>query len=151
MCATGEVGKAPCLLICETALADEITTIGPDQPSNAPYVRGLVARLGKGFFSRGICATAFSCDKKYVAAVSCDDNHCMGVWSVATGELLANMVTGSGVPPQIRTLAWSPGSYQDTGYQQRPREVPCDMLVTGGEPIICAFGPSTTQQAGYRC
>ena len=97
-------------------------------------MRGLVARLGKGFFSRGICATAFSCDKKYVAAVSCDDKHCMGVWAIATGELLANMVTGSGVPPQIRTLTWSPGSYQDTGFINKMHEEEvCDMLVTGGE------------------
>ncbi len=138
--ASGEVGKAPCLLIWETALADEITTVGPEQPADAPYVRGLVARLGRGFFSRGICAAAFSFDKKYVAAVSCDDKHCMGVWCVATGELLANMVTGSGVPPQIRTLAWSPGSYQDTGFiNKEHEEVPCDMLVTGGEHNYLRF------------
>jgi WD40 repeat protein len=138
--ASGQVGAQPELLVWETVLADNVTTPGPEYPASAPYVRGLVARLGRRFFARGVCAAAFSCDNKFVAAVSCDDKHELGVWAVGTGELMGSMVTVAGVPPQIKTLRWSPSSYQDTTFiNKEHEEVPCDLLVTGGDHNYLRF------------
>ena len=40
----------------------------------------LIISIGKGFFSRSVCAAAFSSDDLYLAAIGCDDHHSMGIW-----------------------------------------------------------------------
>ena len=137
--ASGQIGKSPCVLVWETALQAEVHTAGPQ--SNAPDTpTGLVARIGRGWFQSGVCATSFSCDNKYVAAIGCDDKHNMGVWAVCNGELLANIPTAPGIPPQIRSLKWSPGSFQDTAFISAEHEQSqCDMIVTCGEHNFLRF------------
>jgi hypothetical protein len=39
---------------------------------------GLLLRVGKGFFQRGVCACAFTSDAVYVSAAGCDDKHTIG-------------------------------------------------------------------------
>jgi len=137
--ASGQMGKNPFVLIWETALLPEVHTQGPHSNLEGTPV-GLVGRIGKGWFVAGVCATAFSCDNKYLAAIGCDDKHDMGVWSVFNGDLLANIPTAPGIPPQIRSLKWSPISYQNTGFINREHEQSqCDMIVTGGEHNFLRF------------
>ena len=101
---------------------------------------GLVARIGKGFFSRGVCAAAFSHDNAYVVAVGCDDKHDMGIWSLFSGELQASFPTAPGIPPQIRALSFSPMGHQDTGFVDRSHEdADCDMICTAGEHNFLRF------------
>ena len=40
--------------------------------------RGLIIRIGKGFFERGVCACDFSGERTYVCAIGCDDKHSIG-------------------------------------------------------------------------
>lgn len=42
----------------------------------------LVVTIGKGFFSRSVCAVSFSSDDTYLACIGCDDHHSMGIWYV---------------------------------------------------------------------
>eukprot|EP00605_Chrysophyceae_sp_TOSAG23-4_P002101 GSChrysophyteH1.ASY1.ANO1.2327.1 assembled CDS len=137
--ASGQMGKNPFVMIWETALEREVYTPGPHANlENTPV--GLVARIGRGWFARGVCATCFSADNKFLCAISCDDKHDMGVWSVFNGELLANIPTAPGIPPQVRCLKWSPSSFQDTGFINKDHaESDCDLIVTGGEHNFLRF------------
>ena len=94
--------------------------------------RGLLARLGRGFFSRCVVACAFSGDCAYVCAIGGDDKHDMGVWALASGEMLANMPTANGIPPQIKAVAWAPESYQQTTHISADHVGICDTLATVG-------------------
>ncbi len=137
--ASGQLGKTPEVLVWETALNAQVSTLGNCiDLVNQPV--GLVTRVGKGFFERGVCATAFSHDARFICAIGCDDKHDMGIWDVSAGDLLANMVTAQGVPPQIKSLSWSPSSYQDTSFIEKGHEeCDCDLIVTGGDHNYLRF------------
>jgi hypothetical protein len=54
-----------------------------NRPVPSPYCDpdcspGLLLRVGKGFFQRGVCACAFTSDAVYVSAAGCDDKHMIG-------------------------------------------------------------------------
>ena len=109
-----------------------------DQP--LPNPKGLLARIGRGFFSRCVVAVGFSCDGAFVSAIGGDDKHAMGVWAVSTGDLLCSMPTANGIPPQIKSLSWSPASGQDTSFiAQDHLDFDCDLLVTTGEASNIKF------------
>jgi WD40 repeat protein len=117
LAATGQIGRAPEVLVWST-----------EQPEAAP-----THRLGKGFFSRGVCAVEFTFDAQYLAAVSCDDKHTIGVWHLGSGQLLVEAPGANGVPPQIKCMKFSP-SLVPTGFINREHgNTACDMLVTCGE------------------
>jgi WD40 repeat protein len=92
-CATGQVGRSPVVLLW--ALSGAFNGIAPQV-------------VGKGFFERAVNAVGFSHDSRYLHAIGCDDKHQMGIWDVATLELLTTVSVTNGVPPQIKASFWSP-------------------------------------------
>ena len=82
-----------------SSAASDLASVAADQAGRS--IPGLVARLGKGFFSRGVCALQFTFDSQYLVAVSCDDRHSMGVFELPAGRLVCSAQGGAGVPPQV--------------------------------------------------
>ncbi len=155
LCATGQVSRRPVVLVWRTDLNSNTSEgsgygvfKGPgsgtrtgtrtgtgtderrcvDESGDTP---GLVQRIGEGFFQRGIDAVQFSYDNKFLVAIGCDDHHTLGVFLVSTGELCCDATTANGSPPQIYSLAWSPGQ-QSTEYITRDHDGECDVFVTAG-------------------
>jgi hypothetical protein len=102
----------------------KIATIGYVTETVSDPKPGQDATQEKPFFDRAICAVAFSTDSKAVIGIGCDDRHTMGVFSIATGELLAKAETQNGVPIQIFSLV--------TGHvpDQKPKDI---HMVTCGQ------------------
>ena len=164
--ASGQMGHSPEVLWWETALDPEspnwigrgAVTVGEDDfayedglirqlPDVSLPALGLVARLGAGCFSRGVCAVNFSGDSKFICGVGCDDKHTMGIWFAATGVLLAQCPTGNGIPPQIRGIKWSPVSGQDTSFITEDHSADARPQRRGAAPpsstdchVICTVG-----------
>ena len=67
-----------------------------------------IKRLGSGFFQKGICATCFSHDNRYICAIDCDDHHSLGIWDIESEELIIQSNACHGIPPQVTSLLWSP-------------------------------------------
>lgn len=90
-----------------------------------------VKEIGKGFFSRAVCAATFSHDTAYVCAAGCDDKHSMGVWDVHTGLLVCETTLCNGIPPQIRSLVCAP-DLQYTAFINSKHDGLNDCFVTSG-------------------
>lgn len=54
----------------------------------------------------------------------------MGVFDLLTGDRILETSTQNGIPPQIKTMMWSP-SQQFTQYISKDHGGLCDLLVTG--------------------
>jgi hypothetical protein len=131
------MGKEPEVCIWESSLLPNLNEYGEETSKGG--IVGLVLKIGKGFFNRGVCAVAFSNDTKYISAIGCDDKHSMGIWSLSTGELISEMATQNGIPPQIKSLSWAPTNepqlldYITKGHQD-PQSGPqeSNLMVTSG-------------------
>jgi hypothetical protein len=88
LAATGQMGRAPEVFVWSTT-----------QPHEPP-----IHRLGKGFFQRGVCGVEFTFDCVYLAAISCDDHHTIGIWHLESGQMLASAQGANGIPPQVYTF-----------------------------------------------
>jgi hypothetical protein len=80
--ATGQMGRTPFICVWDCSCLSS-----PHQQSrfNHPYPvsdTGLISRIGKGFFQRGVCAVCFSYDGKFLCGIGCDDHHTLGIWEV---------------------------------------------------------------------
>lgn len=118
MAATGSCGSHELLLVHVWSTA-------------SPH-KGPIMTLGKGFFQRFISAVAFSCDGKYLSAIGADDSHTMGIWSIATGQLVHTTTCQHGLPPQIKNMVWSPEQHY-TDYITKTHSGVCDIICTVGE------------------
>ena len=125
LAASGQVGRGPEVLVWATALCPEAT--GPSDPP------GLVARLGKGFFERGVCGVEFAPDNRYLCAISCDEKHTMGVWTLPSAALVASMSAANGVPPQVKCICWAPRAHNN-GF------ISADHASDEGTDLICTVG-----------
>jgi len=124
LAASGSVGRKPCVYVWKTESNREVYgDLGNDC---------LVATLGQGFFDRSVCAVTFSFDSKYVAAVSCDDKHRIGIFQVSSGLLIRDSVCQNGLPPQIHDISWAPAQ-QFAGYINKESSGMCDVFCTVGE------------------
>lgn len=105
-----------------------------------------------GYFSRSVNAICFSSDNSILFAIGCDDHHRMGVFDIATGELLIETSIQNGLPPQITSLICAPTrSYTD--YITRQHTGYCDLFATAGDhhmrlwsfrrPVAQPFSPSS--------
>jgi hypothetical protein len=139
MIATGQMGKSPEVFVWESCLSPYIPSDDDGPVSSSRSLNGLICRIGKGFFSRGVNAAAFSFDSVYLCAIGCDDRHEMGIWALATGQLVTSCPSASGVPPQITMLRWGPG-------QQNTEHICSDHAAAGGGggggdcDILCTAG-----------
>lgn len=120
--ASGECGKSPVLLIWTYAFN---TRGGCDI--------ALVSTIGKRFFQRMVVSVALSFDGAFVAAVSGDDHHTLGVWDVRSGALCVETACQNGIPPQIRGLCWAPSRVTTEWISSSDNPGPCDLLCTVGE------------------
>ena len=94
-----------------------------------------VKEIGKGFFSRAVCAATFTHDTAYVCAVGCDDKHSMGIWDVHSGVLICETTLCNGIPPQIRSLVAAP-DFQFTAYVNSKHDGLNDCFVTSGRRCV---------------
>lgn len=101
--ASGQMGKSPHVCLWET------------WPTGESMHCHLITRIGEGFFQRGVCSVQFSPDVKYVLGISCDDKHSIGIWNLS-GQMIAEHVAHSGIPPAVRDVVWSRVSNQDISY-----------------------------------
>ena len=88
--ATGQMGKKPWVNVWDLETAS------------------LVGKLGEGFFARLVCCIAISPDGKKLVAVSGDDHHMLGIWSLITLTLEAELPAQNGPPPQVVSIRWLP-------------------------------------------
>lgn len=129
MAATGAVGRRPYVLVWSTDLGESMPDAAIQRDPSWPAE--LLQECGRGFFVRAINAVSISYDSKLVCAIGCDDHHTLGVFSILTGERVAEATAANGAPPQISTLLWSPGS-QSTEFITREHDGECDVLVSAG-------------------
>jgi hypothetical protein len=92
LCSPGQMGKKPFVILWDVASGSE------------------VCRVGQGFYQRLVCCLALSPDGTRLAGVSGDDHHMLGIWDVASKELLAEMGAQNGPPTQVLALLWLPPS-----------------------------------------
>lgn len=95
LCATGQMGKAPCVHVWQVD------------------TRKCLYIIGKGMLERAICAIGFSHDASYIAAIGSDNHHLLTVWDISRGPKLKPTLVGTsacqnGKPPQISSLFFSP-------------------------------------------
>lgn len=81
---------------------------------------------------RGVCAVEFSWDARLIVAVSCDDNHMMGIFEVASGQKMSEVAAQHGLPPQIKWIAFCPAQ-QHSEFVTREHAGLCDLFATAGE------------------
>ena len=105
------------------------------------------------FYERSVCAAAFSPDGQLLIAVGCDDQHTIGVWKWAKGQLLCKSPGLRADPPGVHQLAIAPlwgGWRNDAATQLRVwSEEQSLMLVTvgtGNAPKFWSLLPPQTQQ-----
>jgi hypothetical protein len=99
-----------------------------------------------GFFLRSVNALCFSADNFLLIAVGCDDRHCMGIFEVATGELLIESSIQHGLPPQIAALVSMPTRCRSDYITRQHSEI-CDVFATAGDHHLrlWSFRRPTTQ------
>lgn len=122
--ATGQMGKSPMVHIWATDL--------PPSQSKRP-----INTISNNFFSRGVCALAFSYDNKYIVCIGCDDNHAMGIFDTSTTALILESPAQNGIPPQIKWIDYCAGQ-QHTEYIIREHAGLCNLFATAG--MILIFG-----------
>jgi len=136
MAASCQLGKENMLIVWDLAgnYDDDLGTfaikrkIGYVTETVSDPKPGQDATQEKPFFDRAICAVAFTTDNKNVIGIGCDDRHTMGVFSIATGELLAKAETQNGVPIQIFSLV--------TGLVPGQKDKDCHMVTCGQKKHI---------------
>ncbi len=116
--ATGQMGKSPMVHLWAT-------DISPGQ-SKRP-----INTIHNNFFSRGVCALAFSYDNKYIVCIGCDDKHAMGIFDTSTTALIIEAPAQNGIPPQIKWMDYCAGQ-QHTEYITREHAGLCDLFATAG-------------------
>lgn len=130
--ATGQTGKKPFVLIWDSVYCTTNGEFCGDHGYQVSHSSGLVTKIGDGFFLRGVCAVSFSFDVTYVCAISCDDNHTLGIWDIETKTMVLTSPCHSGVPPQIKSLKWCPAP-QYAAYISKEAKGLCDVFCTAGE------------------
>ena len=101
--ASGQSGSKPYFLLWSAEDGKPRTWTYQKDDSRLHRMRlGPVVPLG----APSVLAIAFSPDEKFVAAVGADGEHMMGIWSVATGELVIEKSATRSTPPGIAGLVW---------------------------------------------
>lgn len=129
LAATGEAGRAPVIHVWSAVCA---AAGGSGGGSGASNERPSLACLGKGVFSRGICALAFTYDATHVIGIGCDDAHTLAVLSVKTGACVATAGCLHGLPPAVKCLRSCPVPLY-TEFVTKAHQGLCDVFVTAGE------------------
>jgi WD40 repeat protein len=96
---TGQAGTNPYCCVWDLGTCDEL------------------ARFGEGDYSLQIAALCFSRDSRYIVVVGADNHHKLGVWEWQSRDgmpdLIAEMASHNGTPPQVFGVAWSPAPEKD--------------------------------------
>jgi WD40 repeat protein len=91
---TGQAGTNPYCCVWDLGTSEEL------------------ARFGEGEYSLQIAALCFSRNSQYIVVVGADNHHKLGVWEWenrdGSPDLIAEMASHNGTPPQIFDVAWSP-------------------------------------------
>jgi len=125
--ASGQMGRSPHICLWES------------WPTGDSMRCHLIARIGEGFFNRGVCAVQFSPDVKYVCGVSCDDKHSVGIWNL-NGQLIAEHVAHPGIPPAVRDIVWSRAPTQDVSYITPEEDAGYNQGAPGAVDVLCTVG-----------
>lgn len=124
LAATGEAGRAPVIHVWSAVCTAAGAGVSNERPS--------LACLGKGVFSRGICALAFTYDATHVIGIGCDDAHTLAVLSIKTGACVVTAGCLHGLPPAVKCLRSCPVPLY-TEFVTKAHQGLCDVFVTAGE------------------
>jgi WD40 repeat protein len=106
LAATGQLGREPVVHVwrCSGARVGEP-----------------VYELARGYYRLQIAALCFSRDDAHMVIVGADHHHTLGVWDTATHEVVAEMASHNGTPPQVNDVRWCPVPLDDDGDEDSGR------------------------------
>ena len=119
------VGRRPCVHVWFTE--SDNANVSGDLSDDS-----FIVSVGNGFFERGVNAVEISYDNALIIGIGEDDKHKLGIWEIASGLLIAESVAQNGIPPQIRSIQFTP-TQQFCSYISRDAQGLCDVIVTAGE------------------